>query len=39
MQGIKLDISGTEKFVSKEKLHEMEDRIFSAHDKIQDKTG
>lgn len=39
MQGIHLDITGTDKFITKEELKEIEQEIFKAHDMLQNKNG
>ena len=39
MQGIHLDISGIENFVTKEEIMAMEQEVFKAHDMLQNKNG
>ncbi|MDO4283523.1 MAG: glucose-6-phosphate isomerase [Clostridia bacterium] len=39
MQGIHLDISGTENFVTNEEIKAMEEEILKAHDMLQSKSG
>ena len=39
MQGIRLDFSGVEPFVSKEELFSMENKIYECHDMLLNKNG